>query len=66
MSETNISPNTSNLEFVEELLAAYNSDPQSVSPEWQRYFAALKNGHSANGNGQNGHKDESISYVPHF
>jgi 2-oxoglutarate dehydrogenase E1 component len=63
MSETSLNPNTSNLEFLEELLAAYNSDPQSVSPDWQRYFAALKNGHSANGNG---HKAESVSYVPSF
>src|SRR5690606_32083764 len=66
MSEITLSPNTSNLEFVEELLAAYNSDPESVSSEWQRYFAAMKNGSSANANGQNGHHEESESYVPRF
>ena len=27
---------------VEQLQAAYEDDPQSVDPEWQEFFAALK------------------------
>jgi len=58
MSESCPNLNTSNLEFIEELLASYNSDPQSVSAEWRQYFAALQNGSApqkASANGQAKH-----------
>ena len=34
--------NPSNLAFVEELYERFLSDPESLGPEWQRYFAALE------------------------
>jgi len=44
MRPSDPSPNPVNLAFVEELFAQYQSDPASVSAEWQRYFAALPAG----------------------
>lgn len=32
-------------DYVEELLEQYNHDPQSVSLEWQQYFASILDGH---------------------
>jgi 2-oxoglutarate dehydrogenase E1 component len=37
-------PNPGNLQFVEDLYESYLADSQSVSPEWQSYFARLRNG----------------------
>jgi 2-oxoglutarate dehydrogenase E1 component len=42
-------PSSANLPFVEELYAAYQGDPCSVSEAWQEYFATLGDGkHAAN------------------
>jgi 2-oxoglutarate dehydrogenase E1 component len=41
-------PNISNLSFVEELLDSYQSNPESVSPEWRSYLSGLV---ASNGNG---------------
>ncbi len=35
------SPSIDNIEYVEEIWECYLQDPQSVSPEWQRYFDEL-------------------------
>lgn len=37
-------PSSQNLAFVEELYANYLENPDSVSPEWQRYFSQMQNG----------------------
>jgi 2-oxoglutarate dehydrogenase complex dehydrogenase (E1) component-like enzyme len=31
-----------NADYIEQLQAAYEDDPQSVDPEWQQFFGALK------------------------
>lgn len=41
MSDPVSLPDATNLPFVEALYARYASDPESVSPEWRRYFDAL-------------------------
>jgi 2-oxoglutarate dehydrogenase E1 component len=55
MSQAEVTLNSSNLAFVEELYAAYLDDPTSVPEEWQAYFAAAAfkgaNG-DGSGNGQ--------------
>ena len=49
-------PNSSNLDFVEIIYADYERDPQSVPPDWQRYFDSLQTvaGTGANGSTQLG------------
>jgi 2-oxoglutarate dehydrogenase E1 component len=42
--ETELSPNSLSLGFVEALYADYLSDPASVSADWRRYFKQLSNG----------------------
>ena len=42
--ETELSPNSLSLGFVEALYADYLSDPSSVSADWRRYFKQLSNG----------------------
>src|SRR5262245_31851184 len=37
-------PGIGNLAFVEGLYESYLRDPNSVSPDWQRYFAQFGNG----------------------
>jgi len=46
--------NSLSLGFIEEMYAAYQQDPASVSADWRRYFKALGNGHG-NGNGHGSH-----------
>ncbi len=43
---TNAAPelNSQSLGFAEQMFAKYAADPQSVSPDWRDYFAALSNG----------------------
>jgi 2-oxoglutarate dehydrogenase E1 component len=43
--------NSLSLGFIEEMYAAYQQDPASVSADWRRYFKALGNGHG-NGHGR--------------
>ncbi len=43
--------NSLSLGFIEEMYAAYQQDPTSVSADWRRYFKALGNGHG-NGHGR--------------
>src|SRR5688572_23180736 len=38
MSKIELLPNSLNLPFVESLYADYARDPNSVPPEWRRYF----------------------------
>ena len=38
-------PNSLSLGFIEEMFAAYQQDPASVSADWRRYFKSLSNGH---------------------
>ena len=47
MNQTSDIPSSWNLPFVEELYADFARDPASIAPEWQQYFAGLKNGDSA-------------------
>ena len=42
--ESELSPNSLSLGFVESLYADYLSDPSSVSADWRRYFKQLTNG----------------------
>jgi 2-oxoglutarate dehydrogenase E1 component len=44
MNEPSEMPSSWNLPFVEELYADFARDPASIDPEWQSYFAGLKNG----------------------
>jgi 2-oxoglutarate dehydrogenase E1 component len=44
MNQASDMPSSWNLPFVEELYAEYSRDPASLAPEWQSYFAGLKNG----------------------
>src|SRR5262245_35700745 len=43
-------PHSVSLEFVEALYADYLRDPESVPPDWRRYFQSLSDG---NGNSKN-------------
>ncbi len=40
-------PNSSNLEFVEQLYSDYKRDPSGITEEWRQYFAQLENGDGA-------------------
>ena len=44
MANETATPSHLSLAYVEDLYADYLCDPASTPPEWQRYFAALKNG----------------------
>src|SRR5581483_10667673 len=44
MEDTKEQFNSLSLAFVEGLFADYLQDPESVAPEWQRYFSDLKEG----------------------
>jgi 2-oxoglutarate dehydrogenase E1 component len=59
-------PNSLSLGFIEELYAAYQHDPASVSADWRRYFKAL-GGSNGNGHGNgNGHTAQlGPSFRPH-
>jgi 2-oxoglutarate dehydrogenase E1 component len=50
--EPSSQPNTLSLPFAEDLLASYQSDPESVPADWRRYLAALL--HEPGTNGANG------------
>ena len=47
MNQSDDSPSSWNLPFVEELYAEFARDPASIAPEWRSYFASLKNGEPA-------------------
>ena len=49
MSNHLAATSSESLAFVEELYADYLQNPNSVSPEWQRYFATTVNGDGASG-----------------
>ncbi len=40
-------PNSLSLGFIEDLYAAFQRDPSSVSADWRRYFKSLGNGHGS-------------------
>lgn len=44
-------PNSSNLLFIEEIFADYERDPESVPPDWRRYFESIS---QTVGQGENG------------
>jgi 2-oxoglutarate dehydrogenase E1 component len=44
VSEQAAQPGSINLAFLEDLYAQYLRDPGSLSPDWQEYFGALRNG----------------------
>lgn len=44
MSDTDNTPNISNLSFVEGLYGNYLRDPASIPAEWARYFEVMENG----------------------
>ena len=56
-------PNSSNLDFIETIYADYERDPDSVPPDWQRYFRSLDSvaGPGANGATQLGPTFETAS-----
>ena len=56
-------PNSSNLDFIEIIYADYERDPDSVPPDWQRYFQSLDNvaGPGSNGATQLGPTFETSS-----
>ena len=56
-------PHSSNLDFIEVIYADYERDPQSVPPDWRRYFESLDNitGPGANGATQLGPTFEPAS-----
>jgi 2-oxoglutarate dehydrogenase E1 component len=51
MNEEAAQPGSINLAFLEDLYASYLRDPASVSADWQRYFAPIRNGDHAPRNG---------------
>ncbi len=53
-------PGTLNLPFVEELYRQYQSDPQSVSADWQALFQGLKNGDPLGGQKEPSYARRSI------
>ena len=56
-------PNSSNLDFIEIIYADYERDPDSVPPDWQRYFQSLDSvaGPGSNGSTQLGPTFETAS-----
>ena len=50
-NETSELPNSSNLDFIEIIYADYERDPNSVPPDWKRYFQSLD---GVTGPGENG------------
>jgi 2-oxoglutarate dehydrogenase E1 component len=47
MSEMPETPDSWNLPFVERLYADFARDPESVAPDWRRYFQQVRNGERA-------------------
>jgi 2-oxoglutarate dehydrogenase E1 component len=60
-------PNTLSLPFAEELLAAFQSDPDSVPPDWKPYLTSLLSGNgNGKGKGTNGSTHHRYSIGPSF
>jgi 2-oxoglutarate dehydrogenase E1 component len=54
-------PNSSNLLFVEEIFADYERDPESVPPDWRRYFESIS---PSVGQGENGSTQLGPTFTP--